>query len=67
MQSYEHLVYDPIAFADELAKIDVMIAEKVKELKQQQEEKDEKERVPPVAANIHKSNRRIGGYRSELD
>ena len=41
MKSFEHLSYDPIDFADELAKLDVIIAEKVNERKLKlQEEKD---------------------------
>lgn len=43
MKSYEHLSYDPIAWADELARRDVDISERVKEHKlKQQEEKDGK-------------------------
>jgi len=63
MKSYEHLSYDPIAFADEVAKLDAMIAEKVKELKQQQEEENEKE-ISTLATDVLK--RDCGNTKPEL-
>ena len=54
MKSYKHLSYDPIDFADELAKLDVMIAEKVKELKQEEREAiDEKETFSTLATDFY--------------
>ena len=67
MKSYDHLSYDPIAWADELARKDVDIAEKVKEHKlKQQEERDEETRsddkgVRSRALHLRREMRRAGG------
>jgi len=54
MKSFEHLSYDPIDFADEIAKLDVLIAEKVREHKLKQQEDDQYEKVFTLATNIHR-------------
>ena len=70
MKSYDHLSYDPIAWADELARKDVDIAERIKEHKlKQQEEQDEETRsndtsIRSRALHLRRKVRRAGG---ELD
>ena len=54
MGSYEYLSYDPIALADEIAKLDVAIAERVRELKQQRQEEVSDDKADwSVATDIH--------------
>ena len=65
MKSYEHLSYDPVGFADELAKLDVMIAEKVKELKLEKQEAENEKKIFTLAANFYKRDSRNERGQSE--
>lgn len=60
MGSYEYLSYDPIALADEIAKLDVAIAGRVRELKQQRQEEVSDDKADwSVATDIHQSDHRF--------
>ena len=68
MKSYEHLSYDPIDFADELAKLDVMIAEKVREAKLKiQEGEGNEEEIFALATDLYGADFRLQEPESSVD